>query len=214
MTGQTHEHAASVPRPCFAAGADRGLADRARLALFGPTEEPRQGHRLLPEERQRDRTPLQPQDNRGRAGAGFPPQEGQPLNLCLVAPDPIEMDPRPCELCGLKIARHEVVDDGDGPIFYCLDLSPDEMTLPELERRAELRRQEEVAAIFARLEAMDDPSKRPAVAEPPPYQTAASTVEAFWFVVGLDDPERLEAWLLARPKDAPTLLKLMEAKRW
>jgi hypothetical protein len=43
------------------------------------------------------------------------------------------------------------------------------------------------------------------------YCTPQSTIGAFWFVVGLDDPERLEAWLLARPKDAPTLFKLMEA---
>jgi hypothetical protein len=66
-----------------------------------------------------------------------------------LEPDPLEIDPRPCELCGLTVDRHKMVDDGDGPLFYCLDLSPDEMTLPELERRAELRRQEEVAAILA-----------------------------------------------------------------
>jgi len=50
-----------------------------------------------------------------------------------------------------------MVDNGEGPEFFCLDLLPDEMTLEELERRAELRRQEEVAAILARMDAMDQP---------------------------------------------------------
>jgi hypothetical protein len=108
-----------------------------------------------------------------------------------------------------------MIDSGEGPEFFCADLSPDEMTLDELERRAELRRQEEAAAIFARLEAMDDPSKRlPPRAGPEPYRPAASTIAAFWYVVGLNDLDRLEAWLLARPKDAPTLLKLLETKQW
>jgi hypothetical protein len=141
---------------------------------------------------------------------------GEPLTLHLVTidpDDPIEIDQRPCELCGLTIDRHDMVDDGEGPIFYCPDLSPDEMTLVELERRAELRRQEEVAAIFARLEAMDDPSKRlPPPREPEPYRPAQSTVDAFWFVVGLRDPERFKVWLADRPKDAPFLLELLETK--
>jgi hypothetical protein len=128
-------------------------------------------------------------------------------------PNPIEIDPRPCELCGLTIDRHDMVDHGEGPEFFCADVSPDDMTLDELERRAELRRQEEVAAIFAGLEAMDDPSKRlPPRAEPKPYCPAASTVSAFWFVVGLNDPDRLKAWMRLHPTDAPTLLKLLEDK--
>jgi hypothetical protein len=136
------------------------------------------------------------------------------MNAISPELDPIELDPRFCELCGLTVDRHEMVDDGEGPIFYCPDLLPDEMTLDELNRRAELRRQEEVAAIFARLEAMDDPSKRlPPRAAPEPYRPAASTVSAFLYLVGLDDLDRLEAWLLTRPKDAPTLLKLLENKK-
>jgi hypothetical protein len=132
-----------------------------------------------------------------------------------IDPDPIELDPRPCGNCGLTVDRHQMIDSGEGPEFFCADLSPDEMTLDELERRAELRRQEEAAAIFARLEAMDDPSKRlPPRAGPEPYRPAASTIAAFWYVVGLNDLDRLEAWLLARPKDAPTLLKLLETKQW
>jgi hypothetical protein len=134
------------------------------------------------------------------------------LNL-LVAPDPIEIDPRPCELCGLMIDRHEVVDDGDGPIFYCLDLSPDEMTLPELERRAELRRQEELAAILARWEAMDEeisPRKAAPLPAPEPYRPAQSMVAAFHLLIQAGDAARARAWLADRPKDAPYLLALLE----
>jgi len=127
-----------------------------------------------------------------------------------AAPPPIMMDPRPCGLCGLTEDRHDMVDDGEGPIFYCIDLPPDEMTLIELDRRAELRRQEDVAAIFARLEAMDDPSRRLPADARPHYRTPQSTIEAFKFVVSLGGPDRLEAWLLNHPQDAPTLLKLLE----
>jgi hypothetical protein len=126
--------------------------------------------------------------------------------------DPLEIDPRPCGWCCLTINRHERVDTPEGPEFFCDDLSPDEMTLDELERRAELRRQEEVAAIMARMDAMDGPADLPPPREPEPYRSAASTVDAFWYVVGLRSPERFKAWLADRPKDAPFLLKLLETK--
>lgn len=134
------------------------------------------------------------------------------LHLVEIEPVPIEVDPRPCVLCGLTIDRHERVDTPEGPEFFCLDLSPDEMTLCELERRAELRRQEEVAAILARMDAMRGPTIPPPPREPEPYRPAASTVDAFWYVVGLRDPERFKAWLADRPQDAPFLLQLLEGK--
>ena len=127
--------------------------------------------------------------------------------------DPIELDPRPCELCGLTIDRHHMVDDGEGPQFFCDNLSPDEMTLPELERRAELRRQEDIAAILASwIEPVDAPSVIPADREPPPYRPAQSTVDAFRLVVAAGDVGHLKAWLGDRPKDAPFLLDLLESK--
>src|SRR5207248_7342383 len=89
------------------------------------------------------------------------------MHLVSVEPSPLELDPRPCELCGLTIDRHEMVDDGEGPIFYCPDLPPDEMTLDELERRAELIRQIEIAEIMARMDAMD------LVAAPEPVRPVA-----------------------------------------
>ena len=45
------------------------------------------------------------------------------MNIAVPAdiePEPIEIDPRPCELCGLTIDRHQIVDNGEGPEFFCL----------------------------------------------------------------------------------------------
>jgi hypothetical protein len=126
--------------------------------------------------------------------------------------DLLLIDPRPCDLCGLTIDRHEMVDHGDGPLFFCADVSPDEMTLVELERRAELRRQEDIAAIFERISApivSADPLPR---REPKPYRTPEATAHAFLYIVRLGEPARLEAWLAARPHDVPHLLELLESK--
>jgi len=128
-------------------------------------------------------------------------------------PDPIELDPRPCGACGLTINRHERIDTPEGPEFRCLNLDPDEMTLIELERRAELRRQEECAEIFARLEAMDDPSKRlPQRSGRAPYRPAPSTEKAFRYLVATGDVPRLREWLVDRPKDSPFLLAMLEGR--
>ena len=106
-----------------------------------------------------------------------------------------------------------MVDNGEGPEFYCSDVSPDEVTLDELERRAELIRQEEVTAIFARLEAMDDPSKRMSPrAGPEPYHPARSTVDAFRYLTAAGDIGRIREWLAERPKDAPHLIALLEGQ--
>jgi hypothetical protein len=47
---------------------------------------------------------------------------------------------------------------------------------------------------------------------PQPYCTPQSTIDAFWYVVGLRDQERFKAWLADHPYDAPFLLKLLEGK--
>lgn len=148
-----------------------------------------------------------------------PSMRPDPLQIlsASIAPDrpepgPLEIEPRRCSWCCLTIDRHARVDTPEGPEFFCADLSPDKMTLDELERRAELRRQEEVAALLARMDAMDGPAEIPPAGEPPAYRPAASTVDAFWFVVGLRDPERFKVWLGDRPKDTPFLLQLLETK--
>ena len=44
------------------------------------------------------------------------------------------------------------------------------------------------------------------------YRPPQATIDAFWFVVVLDDLDRLAAWLDDHPRDKPTLLKLLESK--
>jgi hypothetical protein len=132
--------------------------------------------------------------------------------LAPINPDLLEIDPRPCELCGLTIDRHEMIDNGEGPEFFCIDYYPEELSLAELERRAELRAQEEIAWIVSQMEAADGPYEPARPAEPPPYRTPQATIDAFWYVVGLRDPERFKGWLADHPRDAPTLLKLLENK--
>jgi hypothetical protein len=130
----------------------------------------------------------------------------------VTTPRPTEIDPRPCQWCGRTIDYHRMVDGGEGPEFFCADVSLDDLTLEELERRAELIRQIETAEIFARLEAMDDPSKRPPPREPAPkpYRTPQSTIDAWRYLIKSGDAGRARAWLADRPKDAPYLLQLLE----
>jgi hypothetical protein len=133
------------------------------------------------------------------------------LHLSTIEPLPLVIDPRPCALCGLTIDRHRISDSGDGPEFWCPDLSPDEMTLPELERRAALRREEDTAAILARWEMLDPPDPLP-TREAVPYRPAASTIDGFRCVAAAGGVARLKAWLAVRPKDAPFLLDLLESE--
>jgi hypothetical protein len=49
--------------------------------------------------------------------------------------------------------------------------------------------------------------------KPRPYRTAESTIDAFWCLVRLNDPDRLETWLLDHPKDAPFLYELLQARK-
>jgi hypothetical protein len=148
-----------------------------------------------------------------------PAERARPIEILSAAsiapgrPDPtlLEIDPRPCELCGLTVDRHEMVDDEDGPIFYCVDLDLDELTLEELERRAELRRQEDIAAIIAWMDATDSPAEILPIGKPPVHRPAVSTIAAFRYLVAMGDVAHLKGWLGDRPKDAPLLLALLES---
>lgn len=46
-----------------------------------------------------------------------------------------------------------------------------------------------------------------------PRAPAASTIDAFWYVVRLNNPERLKRWLKEHPDEAPHLRKLLEERR-
>jgi hypothetical protein len=114
--------------------------------------------------------------------------------------DPIEIDPRPCGLCGCTIDQHERVDTPEGPEFFCF---PDD----DIVTRWEL------ADPRDRWKHTGEPPPKASdrsTARPEPYRTPQSTIDAFWYVVGLRDPERFKAWLRDHPEDAPFLLKLLE----
>jgi AAA domain len=80
-------------------------------------------------------------------------------DAAMLEPDPIEIDPRPCGECGRTIDQHRRVDTPEGPEFFCVKVPAptDDIDTDELERLAELRRQQEVADIVARVEAMSSP---------------------------------------------------------
>jgi hypothetical protein len=117
-------------------------------------------------------------------------------------------------------------DYGRGRAMLTKAIAQTEKFLNQLDRRAVLQRQEDAAALVKRWELADPRDrwkhtgeKRPIVEDialefkPRPYTTAQSTIDAFWCVVGLDDPDRLKAWFANHPRDVPALLKLLETKR-
>jgi hypothetical protein len=46
-----------------------------------------------------------------------------------------------------------------------------------------------------------------------PYTTQRSTIDAFWYLVGLNDTPRLRAWLDGHPHDRQHLLQLLEGEQ-
>jgi hypothetical protein len=127
----------------------------------------------------------------------------------MLEPDPTEIDPRPCALCGLTIDRHKMVDDGEGPEFFCDDIEH-EIYL----RAAELVRQWELAdARDSHRHTGEAPARMvDRLQRPKPYEPPQTTIDAFFYVVGLDDPDYLKRWLEQHPRDAETLCKLWEGK--
>jgi hypothetical protein len=145
---------------------------------------------------------------------------------------PLEIDFRPCTWCALTIDRHHMVDNGEGPEFYCLESSllVDRLLAGMIADTngkpfalgfntgieyalKQIAAHDNIAAILAgMIEAPDAPPVVPADPEPPRYRTPQSTIAAFWHIAALGDAERLKRWLADRPKDAPFLLELLESK--
>jgi len=129
-----------------------------------------------------------------------------------IAPGPIEIDPRPCGLCGLTIDRHEIVDDGEGPVFFCAefdDFAADIMRQWEL---ADPRDSWRHAGESPPPERVRNSDISPGAPDKPQYRTPQATRDAFWFVVGLAEPVRLKGWLADHPRDARFLIKLLDSK--
>jgi hypothetical protein len=142
--------------------------------------------------------------------------------------DPIEIDPRPCERCGLKIYDHHMIDDGNGPQHFCISqlyerVAAGKVKSPTrpfwlgwnhgidfaLNHAAELEISEIMSTIMVEPEAV--PSVIPQ-RTPEPYRTLQVTVDAFWFVARNHDDVYLAAWLKRHPADAAFLIRLWEAK--
>jgi hypothetical protein len=130
------------------------------------------------------------------------------VDPAALAYEPIEVDPRPCGLCGRMIDQHECLDDGEGPEFFCYP-DDDIVTSWQLADPRDAWRHTGEAAPPASVRNSD--TGIPLSIAKQPYRTPRSTVDAFRFLVALGNLERLKAWLAARPKDAPFLLALLES---
>jgi hypothetical protein len=131
-------------------------------------------------------------------------------DLIILEPAPINIDPGPCQLCGRTIDEHFRIDTFEGSIFLCENGADDLVCQWELadprDRWKHTGEPPPTAAVRN-----SDISARPAD-KPQPYRTPQATVDAFWFVVSLCDPERLKSWLSDHPQDEPFLLKLLKGK--
>jgi hypothetical protein len=131
--------------------------------------------------------------------------------------DPISIDPRHCGLCGRTIDQHRMVDIGEGPEFFCEDLEIQiHLAAADLVRQWELagprgrRRHTGEAPLPESVRNADIAAKPNA---PRSYRTPQATVDAFMFVVRLDDQDYLARWLAAHKRDAAHLLKIWKAKQ-
>jgi hypothetical protein len=148
-----------------------------------------------------------------------------------IDPDPLEIDSRPCELCGLTIDRHHMVDRGDGPEFYCLESSALAARLLAGQfadtngkpfalgfntgieyALKQIAAHDDIAILGGMIEPADAPPVAPTDPEPPPYRTPQATVDAFKFMVATEDSARVRDWLAARPKDAAFLIALLKSQ--
>jgi hypothetical protein len=98
-----------------------------------------------------------------------------------------------------------------GEAFAMVDLLPD--ADDELNEACEREIILRGAEIMQRWEAADKRRRSYPPHRPEPYRPAESTVAAFRYVVSLDDPDYLAAWLAKHPADAPHLLKIWKARQ-
>jgi hypothetical protein len=139
-------------------------------------------------------------------------RENHPVAYTLK-PEPIEIDPRPC-VCGYMIDRHLRVDTPEGPEFYCQDIEADELAYSLVRdwEAADLRdRWRYAGEAPPPVSVRNSDITARSESRPRSYEPATSTIDTFWFLVALAEPQRLKTWLADRPKDAAFLLRLLEA---
>jgi hypothetical protein len=126
-----------------------------------------------------------------------------PAQVPASSPDPIEVFAEQCAARALLFANgvlslHVAVDE--------LQASAERNGL--VGRIGQDRVQAIMGAAFAAVRFPSDPDNPPQES-----QTPTSTIAAFWYVVSLNDPDRLKAWLADHPADVETLRKILESKR-
>ena len=128
--------------------------------------------------------------------------------------DPLAIDSRTCAHCGATMDKHRMVDDGDGPEFFCCDLE-------ETGDAAAIVARWEMSYVRDRWKYTGEPMPPDAVrnADIIPlktalrrYRTAQSTIDAFWYVVRNHDDAYLAKWLERHPADEAFLMQLWEVK--
>jgi hypothetical protein len=133
--------------------------------------------------------------------------------IAELEPLPIDIDPRPCEWCGLTIDQHIMVDDGEGPEFFCEESHPYAANLVlqwELQDpRDAWRHTGEVPPPVAFRNA-DSTGTIELTRQQ--YRTPQATVDAFFFVTRTKDADGIAEWLAGHPRDAQHLHKLWKQK--
>jgi hypothetical protein len=125
------------------------------------------------------------------------------MTAVVLDHNPLEIDPRDCELCGHTIDQHECIDLGEGPEHFCLP-DDDLVKLWELADSRDRWRQDGSAPPpeAVRNSIQEWPPKRP-------YRTPQSTVDAFNYLCREGDTARLAEWMKRHPADTPFLLKTL-----
>jgi hypothetical protein len=126
----------------------------------------------------------------------------------LLEPDPIEIDPRSCELCGRKIDQHERVDTPEGPEFFCFP-DDDIVTSWELADPRDSWRHTGEPPPPVSVRNSDIAAKPNA---PRSYRTPQATVDAFFCVLKTKDAAGIAEWLADHPRDEKYLQKIWEQK--
>jgi hypothetical protein len=133
--------------------------------------------------------------------------------ICPIDHDPIEIDPRPCEWCGLTIDQHHMVDDGEGPEFFCEEMPWDYAA--DLVRGWQLADGRDAWRVTGEAPPPanvrnSDISTKPIA--PRLYRTPQSTIDAFLHVARNESTAYLADWLARHPLDAPHLQKIGKEK--